>query len=152
MISLKHSHSACLVLAGALIAGSAMAAGSGAQHQRATRHATAEKTVVYQGVQVAIDPVTGRLRQPTAAERQALTAAMLQQRAARLRARGVNRPMNELEARATIKRHSRGLIGMSMQLPVSQMSYVTAERQPDGSLSIHHEGGNTASQAQEVLK
>lgn len=148
----KQGHSACLVLAGALIAAPAAAAGAGGQHARAAHSSTAKTAVVYQGVQVAIDPATGRLRAPTAAERQALSAAMLRQQAAQLRAAGIDRPQNQAEAQATLKRHSRGLVGMSMQVPENQMNYLTAERSADGSIEIHHQGDKAAAKAKAVTQ
>lgn len=147
----RQGHSACLMLAGALIAAPAAAAGAGGQHARAAS-ATAKTAVVYQGVQVAIDPATGRLRAPTDAERQALSAAMLRQQAAQLRAAGIDRPQNQAEAQATLKRNPRGVVGMSMQVPENQMNYLTAERSADGSIDIHHQGDKPAAKAKAVTQ
>lgn len=115
----------------------------------------AESAVMFQGVQVAIDPATGRLREPTDAERAALTKQMLHEQALQSvmpRVAG-QRPRNAAEARATLKQHKRGLIGMSMQVPENQMNYLSAERAPDGSVRIHHEGDTAApAAAQEVTQ
>ena len=94
-------------------------------------------TVVYQGVQVAIDPATGRLRAPTAAQRRALSAAMLENQA-----RTSARPVDEAQARATFKRNRR-TGAMSMQVPESQVSYLTAHRSADGAVEIGHEAVDT---------
>jgi hypothetical protein len=148
----RQGHSACLVLAGALIAAPAAAAGAGAQQVRAVKSSAAKTAVVYQGVQVAIDPATGRLRAPTDAERQALSAAMLQHQEAQLRAAGIDRPLNQAEAQATLKRNARGRIGMSMQVPENQMNYLTAERRADGSIAIQHQGDEPAAKAEAVTQ
>lgn len=138
---------ACLAAAGTLACGSAMAAQS---HRLSTKQpATAPATVVFKGAQVAIDPATGRLREPTDAERQALTRAMLQKQASDAvmpRAAG-ERPRNQAEALATLRKNAHGRVGMSMQVPENQFDYLTAERTADGRLSIHHQGDAQASAA-----
>lgn len=104
-------------------------------------------TVMVQGVQVAIDPVTGRLVAPTDAQRQALSAAMLTQanRASQ------QRPMTEAEAAQTLKRSSTGRYSAVMQLPESLVSSLIAETQADGSIAIHHQGEGSPA-AVEVTK
>ncbi len=92
-----------------------------------------QTTVVYQGVQVAIDPATGRLRAPNAVERSALSEALLKNQA-----RNSARPYDEAAARATFKRDRRTGM-MSMQVPETQVSYLTAQRNADGTLEIKHE-------------
>ncbi|MDN5781427.1 MAG: hypothetical protein L0H23_05290 [Luteimonas sp.] len=107
-------------------------------------------TGTYQGVQVAIDPVTGRLRAPTAAERKALGKVLLAPSTGSVAGQ---RPRTEAEARSTLKVKRKGRIGMSMQVPETQFNYLTAERNADGSISIHHEGdGDGAVRAQEVTQ
>lgn len=109
--------------------------------------------VMYQGVQVAIDPATGRLVAPTAAQRQALSAAM-QPSAGMLRS-GVNRaarPATEAEAMSTLKRSTKGKYSASMQVPESLMSGLVAETHPDGSVTIHHDHDTAAPAAREVAK
>src|SRR3546814_10132734 len=68
---------------------------------------------VQPGVQAAIDPVTGRLRAPTAAERQALgNARMTSQSTGSVAGQ---RPRNESEALSTLRVHRKGRINMSVQ-------------------------------------
>lgn len=147
--------SLCLAIAGVCLCGGAVAA----QHAKSdviTKQPTkSHSTVVFQGVQVAIDPATGRLRAPTDAERQALTKLMLQRQAAAsvMPRQAGERPRTEAEAKATIKRYRHGLIGMAMQVPENQMNYMTAQRMPDGTLRIGHQGDTQApAKAQEVTK
>jgi len=130
---------ACVVIAGTLACGSVMASQS---LKHAARPAATQSTVVFQGVQVAIDPATGHLRAPSDAERKALTQAMQQRQAAAAvmpRAAG-QRPRTAAEALVTLKRNAHGRVGMSMQVPDNQFEYLTAERKSDGRLAIHHQG------------
>lgn len=107
-------------------------------------------TVAAQGVQVAIDPVTGRLVAPSDAQRQALSAAMLTQ-PNRLSANAVQqRPMTEADAARTLKRSSTGRYAAVMQLPESLSSSLVAEKQADGSIAIHHQGEGTHAAPLEV--
>lgn len=145
---------ACLAIAGTLFCGSACAA----QQSRSAAPAkagSANRAVVFQGVQVAIDPATGRLREPTAAEREALSRAMLQKRAAdavKPLAAG-ERPRNAAEARATLKVRRAGRVGMSMQVPEDQLNYLEATRKADGTLDVHHRGdAKTNTGAKEVTR
>lgn len=125
-----------LMLSGLLVVGVASAAEQGFKAQ-------AEQTSVnFQGVQVAIDPATGRLIAPTAVQRAALSKAMgAQSGAAGLRtaAGKSQRPRTEAEALKTLKRSSTGRYAASMQVPDSLMSGLVAERQLDGSITIHHQ-------------
>lgn len=100
-----------------------------------------------QGVQVAIDPATGRLVAPTAEQRAALSRAMLEQSAANASAaraglRGTAVPRNEADALRTFRniRLQNGRQAMGMDVPESLMSSLEAERHADGSVSIHHQG------------
>lgn len=99
----------------------------------------AANTVNYQGVMVSIDPATGRLREPTAEEREKLAAAIRQQGAASVSAGSTSPPLNEEQARATLRRRTKGPPGLSMQLPMSRESYLMVDRKADGSLDIHHD-------------
>ncbi|TCV92299.1 hypothetical protein EC912_1074 [Luteibacter rhizovicinus] len=146
MTSRSLAQAAGLVLTGIFtVAGSAYAADT---------PQAAQQTVTLQGVQVAIDPATGRLREPTAAERAALSQAIgakaLQQSAF------VGQPLNEVEARSTFKKvqFRNGATATSVKVPASLMSSVVAERLPDGSLAIHHDDGQTpsSSKAPEVTR
>lgn len=174
MHRLSKSQLACLALVGVWVCAPAMAASPPEQNVSAvkpmadsavvapvaeettetatTSESAATRTVNFHGVVVAIDPETGRLREPTAIEREQLSAMMLQHGAAQSRTTGVTRPLNEEQARATIQRSQTGLVGMSVQLPLSKISYLSAERQPDGSINIHHQGETTAETAKAVLQ
>lgn len=85
------------------------------------------------GMKAAIDPATGRLRQPTAAEMRALRGKSSQDRMTTLR--GVM-PRNEAEARRTQRKLPRG--GYVIHVPEDRMSTLTATTQPDGSVRIGH--------------
>jgi hypothetical protein len=108
--------------------------------------ATPATSVTVQGVQVAIDPITGQLVAPTAEQRAALSRAMLEQAAAAPAARaGLRRaasPRNEAEAQQTLRtiRLQSGGQAVGMEVPESLMSSLVAERRADGSVSIHHQG------------
>ena len=110
-----------------------------------------------QGVQVAIDPATGRLVEPTAEQRAALSRAMLEESinapAARSGPRGTAAPRNEAEARRTLRtfRLKDGRRAMGMEVPENLMNNLRAERAADGSLHIHHEG-DTPQTATEVTQ
>ncbi len=116
-------------------------------------------SVTVQGVQVAIDPATGQLVAPTAKQRAALSRAMLRQAAITPRKFDTlgqpAAPRNEKEARATFRTIplKSGHEAVGMQLPENLMSSLVAERQADGSVSIHHAGDTpTAPVAAEVTK
>lgn len=116
-----------------LAAGTAMAGPPASKMSKAR-----QATVVQPGVQAAIDPATGRLRAPTAAERQALSNARVNTRSTGSVAG--QRPRTESEAMSTLKVNKRGRLGRSLQVPESQFNYLTAQRNADGSVSIRHEG------------
>ena len=125
---------AVAVAAVATLAAGAAMAGPPASKMSQARQAT----VVQPGVQAAIDPATGRLRAPTAAERQALGNARPDSRSTGSVAG--QRPRNESEALSTLKVNRKGRIHMSVQVPENQFNYLTAQRNADGSISIRHEG------------
>lgn len=138
-----------LVLAGVFVVTAAQATDPGAVSVQ-------EATVYVQGVQVAIDPATGHLVEPTAAQRTALSKAMAA-RAAIAAPRSIGAtaiPRDEIEARKTFRtitlKNGRKAVGMT--LPENLMSSVVAERRADGSLSIHHEGDNDSAKTVEVTK
>jgi acyl-CoA thioesterase FadM len=126
-----------------------------AVHAAEAPKTAAPQTVVVQGVQVAIDPATGRLREPTAEERAALSKAFGAQSvsAAKLSA---GQPRTAAEAKSTFRSVSldNGVRAKAVRVPQELMSSVVAERQPDGSLSIHHDdhGVQAAPKAPEVVK
>lgn len=111
------------------------------------------KVVNFHGVMVAIDPATGQLREPSAAEREKLAALMLKQNAQKNSRNDVwQRPANAREAQATIKRSATGLVGLSMRLPQDRVSNMVAERNADGKVSIHHQGDAANVATDEVVK
>lgn len=142
-----------LALSGLLVAGTAFAA-----DQKAPQ--TAERSVTVQGVQVAIDPSTGRLVEPTAAQRAALSRSLVGNAGSNNlldASRGLNSsaaPADEAAARKTFRTFTlkNGHQAVGMALPESLMSSVVAERRADGSISIHHEGDTNDSRATEVTK
>jgi|GEM_PF-567310 len=147
-----------LALSGLLVAGAAYAA-----DQKSTD--TAEKSVTVQGVQVAIDPATGQLVAPTTAQRAALSRALVES-AASSRAAGSRSalgglaiardagPADEAAARKTFHtiRLKNGQQAVGMEVPESLMSSIVAERNADGSISIHHEGDTSHAAATEVTQ
>lgn len=140
-------------VAGLALAGLFVATAANAAEPQAPLAAGTAVTV--HGVQVAIDPATGRLVAPTAAQSEALSRAMLQREAhltSRPTARQAAMPRNAAEARATFRtiqlKHGRKAVGMA--LPESLMSNLVAERRADGSVSIHHEGDSHPAVAPEV--
>lgn len=91
----------------------------------------------YAGVTVAIDPATGRLRAPTAAEQAELRAAVSSRvRTADPMSIATPGPKTRAEAERTMKRHPDGRV--SMQVSEDMMSFVTATQLEDGSIVIGH--------------
>lgn len=103
---------------------------------------------------VAIDPATGKLRAPTAAERAAYSKAA-QARQSRVSAL-TGQPRTNADALKTARTVTlrSGGKATGMRLPQERMSSVVATRQADGSLSIHHDdqGANAAPKAPEVTR
>ncbi len=142
------------VLIGLLVCGAATAA-----EQKPVTHAESKISVAVQGVQVAIDPETGRLVAPSEAQREELSRGMREQAAGgNLRARTASglsaAPHNELEARATEHkvRLTSGRMATGMQVPESLMSDLVAERRRDGGLNIHHQGDSHQAATTEVIQ
>ena len=102
--------------------------------------------VTYEGVRVAIDPATGKLRPLTAAENNALSAAMLGKKGQQS-ARVGNQPRNAAEARATRRVHADGSV--SVRVPADQMSQIEATIGADGQVMLH-EGAAPAVRKEEV--
>lgn len=96
--------------------------------------APAEENVYFHGVKVAIDPVTGKLRQPTPAEMRQLRAVM--PKAAKGISIGKPMPQTKAEAERTYRRSKSGVA--SVYLPESSMSNVVAVQNADGSISVQH--------------
>lgn len=91
----------------------------------------------FAGVTVAIDPATGRLRAPTAAEQAQLRAAVSSRlRMADPMSIAKPGPKTRAEAERTMKRHPDGRV--SMQVSEDMMSFVTATQLEDGSIVIGH--------------
>lgn len=94
-------------------------------------------TTSYAGATVAIDPATGRLRAPTAAEQAQLrTAVSSRMRVADPMSIAKPGPRTRAEAERTVRRHPDGRV--SMQVSDDMMSFVTATRLDDGTLVIGH--------------
>jgi hypothetical protein len=138
-----------LVLTGAFTLATAV-------HAADAPKADAPQTVVVQGVQVAIDPSTGRLREPTAEERAALARAFAAPNATAASKLAVGQPRTAAEAKSTFRSVSlgNGVRAKAVRVPQELMSSVVAERMPDGTLSIHHDdhGAQAAPKAPEVSK
>lgn len=103
-------------------------------------------------VVVGIDAKTGKLRQLSDAEIQQLSQAADKAMPAR---RGANDPFSkmprtEVEARATMRMNAKGM--MTMQVPESAMSSLSATRAADGSISFSEDEGRVSPVVQEVLK
>jgi len=120
--------------------------GVAAHASEPTAVGTSDDTGYAAGMKAAIDPATGKLRPPTAAEMRALPVKAAQNRT------GVRSamPRNEAEARQTLRRLPNG--GYKIRVPEDRMSTVTATVQADGSVRIGHAGsdGHDAASQQEA--
>jgi hypothetical protein len=112
-----------VLLAGLTLAG-------GAQASDAAQNAD----LYFNGIKVAIDPATGRLRQPTPEEAQALRASVSRMPSAR----GKAMPATRAEAQRTIRKAADGSI--SALVSEDMLLGVEAKRQADGSIKIIHSG------------
>lgn len=119
-----------LVLTGMFTVATAAQAAEAPQVQAAPRAA---------GVQVAIDPATGKLREPTAAERAAYSKAF-QARQARLSAIS-GQPLTNADAKTTLRKVtlSNGVKATGVRLPQSRMTSLVATRAADGTITIKHD-------------
>lgn len=93
-----------------------------------------EATGTFNGVTVAIDPATGRLHAPTAAELAALRKAA--PRSADRMSIAKPAPKTRAEAARTMRKHRDGSV--TMQVSEDMMSNVVATQQADGSIRIDH--------------
>ncbi len=93
----------------------------------------AEEPIYFHGVKVAIDPKTGKLRQPTPAEMRQLRLAVPKASGMSI---GKPMPKTMAEANRTYRRAPNGAV--SLELPESSMSNVVAVQNADGSISIQH--------------
>lgn len=137
-----------LVLTGMLMAGAVQAADT------PSNQATPKVRSVQAGQQVAIDPVTGKIRAPTDAERAAYSEAF-QARQSRVSS-FATQPRTNADAKQTIRKVNlqSGAKATGMRLPQERMSSVVATRAADGSISIHHEdnGAPIAPKAPEATR
>jgi hypothetical protein len=114
-----------------LLAGLTLACGA-----QAGESAQEDVDLYFNGVKVAIDPATGRLRQPTPQEIQALRASVTQ--APVSGARGKAMPKTRADAQRTLRKRADGIV--SARVSEDMMMGVVATRQADGSIRINHEG------------
>jgi hypothetical protein len=115
----------------------------------------APKAAAGQSLQVvAIDPATGKVRAPTAAERAAYAKAA-QVRQSRVSAL-TGQPRTNADAVKTARKVTlrNGAKATGMRLPQERMSSVVATRAADGSLTIHHDdhGAQAAPKAPEATR
>ncbi|MCY7355817.1 MAG: hypothetical protein LH470_12245 [Lysobacter sp.] len=104
----------------------------------------ADTQLYFNGVKVAIDPVTGKLRQPTAAESAALRMSVAKMPVQK--SRGKAMPKTRAEANRTVRRMRDGSVMMSVS--EDMMSTAVATRQADGSISIvEHQGDATTQES-----
>lgn len=117
-----------LALLLALIASPAGAAEETGNETAPAAASTVSMPVTVAGMQVSIDPVTGRLRQPTAAESRALAEAFQ-------KAFG----HNGLTRKAVVQKDASGML--TLQVDFSQLDYSVAEIRPDGTVATRCVGG-----------
>lgn len=121
-----------VLLAGLTLAGGAQA-GDAAQ----------DADMYFNGIKVAIDPATGRLRQPTPEEATALRASVRLMPSAR--GKGKTMPATRADAQRTIRKAADGSI--SAQVSEDMLLSVEATRQADGSIKVTHAGDVVAQEA-----
>ncbi len=112
------------------------------QNRADTGTATAE----FNGMKVAIDRKTGKLRPLTQEESQELESMLTQQRRATPQGRSsaAMAPATEADAMASARRLPNG--ATAIKLPQSQMEYVTATQDADGKLVLRHSSDDAAAQ------
>jgi hypothetical protein len=91
-----------------------------------------DTTLYFNGIKVAIDPTTGRLRQPTAEELKALRASVKQMPASRTLAKPM--PATRADAQRTIRKMRDGTV--RGQISQDMLNTVQATRNADGTLSF----------------
>ena len=119
-----------------LLTGMVLACGA-----QAGETAQADANVYFNGVNVAIDPVTGRLRAPTADEAQALRVAVQQMASAT--SKGM--PQTRADAQRTIRKMRDGSV--MAQVSQDMLLSVEAVRQADGTVKVIHAGDTVAQEA-----
>jgi hypothetical protein len=120
------------------ISGVALAASAHAGEQAAPAQSSDETTATaeFNGMKVAVDKKTGKLRPLTPAESRELDEMLTQQGRSSAR-RGLPAPP-ATEAAAIATARSLPMGGTAMKLPESQMEYLTATRDADGNLVLSH--------------
>jgi hypothetical protein len=91
-----------------------------------------DTSLYFNGIKVAIDPATGRLRQPTPEELQALRASVKQMTASRTLAKPL--PATRADAQRTIRKMRDGSV--RAQISEDMLNTVQATRNADGTLSF----------------
>jgi len=113
---------------------------------------THEVTVA--GVKVGVDAETGQLRPLTASESAQLDQVLTQQaKVAPAMAKTFAAPRDAAAARSTVRRSAHG--GVSVKVPESLMTSVTAHRDASGQLVVEHAdaaGDSHDNQNEELLK
>lgn len=100
---------------------------------------THEVTVA--GVKVGVDAETGQLRPLTASESAQLDQVLTQQaKVAPAMAKSFAAPRDAAAARSTVRRAAHG--GVSVKVPESQMTSLTAQLDASGQLKIEHSDDN----------
>jgi hypothetical protein len=102
-----------------------------------------DTTLYFNGIKVAIDPTTGRLRQPTAEELKALRASVKQMPASRTLAKPM--PATRADAQRTIRKMRDGSV--MAQVSEDMLNTVRATRNADGTLSFSESAGAPAQEA-----
>jgi hypothetical protein len=140
-----------LAFATAFISGGAAAAdkqligGTPTPTPAPTAPAPAAASSALPGVQVAIDPATGRLRAPTAADQAAL--ASVAQMAPEANNPISRMPKDEAAALATLRVNPAKGIEASIQIAQTQISSISARVNADGSITMY-EGDEPATKSQ----
>lgn len=122
-----------------------LAVGFAAHAGEPTAAGNGESTGFDAGMKAAIDPATGKLRQPSAAEMRALRTKVSPSRMVTLRGA---MPRNEAEARRTVRKLPRG--GYAIRVPEDRMSTLSATVQADGSVQMRHADADGKAPAQEA--
>lgn len=121
-------------------------------HAADAQSTTHEVTVA--GVKVGVDAETGQLRPLTASESAQLDQVLTQQaKVAPAMAKTFAAPRDAAAARSTVRRAAHG--GVSVKVPESLMTSVTAHRDASGQLVVEHAdtaGDSHDDQNEELLK
>lgn len=137
---MRISTTSLLLLSGLALGGTALAA----EPATGNTSKTEDTTVFVEGVKVAIDPATGRIRPMTAAESQALSASMSKKQATssmrRMSGAASAQPRTMAEARATRRVHVDGSV--SVRVPTEMLTELRVSKDAGGKLHISegHEG------------